>query len=932
MFENWSAALSPKQRRRFVVGKMEEDDDGACESQSPECSPMSQTQQLLSQTQQAPPMPADDDGDDERYEHWGSLVPLPPTRYARFDFAHGQDAYVVGRSANDSDVHIGESWVGRRHLRIRRLEHAPGSLPVAELEHLAQNDTWVNGARMRTGERRLLQAGDVLSLVLNNLDGAPQVRANLFAVFEWQTFRRPLHETASQDAAAFSQEEAALDGGGDVRMLAANYDVYNQIGSGAFARVMRAVDRRDGGSYAVKIIDMVRLAVHPGAKPPPAGGGGDGDAAARRARENYEARAAHFGKQMDIVKREVSLLSAHRHPSLVRLHESWYDPADCSWYIAMELAGGPELYYRVADHGALEEADARYASRRLLAGIAFLHGRGVVHRDLKPENILMGAPLGAVREFDVKIADFGIAKCIPDEGLQTYCGSPQYLAPEVCVGKHVTGGGGGGRGAGQQRTGYNSKVDMWSLGATLYVALSASMAYDCNANGGAGASGLPRSFSPSFEGPPWDEVSAEARRFLAALMQVDPARRPTAQDAQLDAWFEPSAAPANPAGPAMLQRQPSTTPGGFKWNVPAEAKEHAATVAASAMMLPPPVPAVAAAAAAAVAAAAAGGGAGAAAADAPPLAAAATTVPPSVPAATPASAAAADAGAVAAASASASASGSASGESAPSLLQASPDPWQTAVSSSASAECAAAAGGAGSSARSSSSSSSSNGATTGAKSPALARAESTMWEDVTSPEAAAIAEQGVAAAAAAPARGGQGGARGATAAAAAAAAAGLEASAGGGGGGGGDFGAQLQAKALSELRAECRTFGLSAKGGKALLVQRLTAQREALLAQECAAASSGAGAAAAAGEGGSVVLAKVDAGVHSEGRGGERVLQPPEQVPRRAVKRKQQAQQQQQQDEEGGGAPRAAGAAEPEPLVRRRSTRRKTKRSATAGF
>ncbi len=75
----------------------------------------------------------------------------------------------------------------------------------------------------------------------------------------------------------------------------------------------------------------------------------------------------------------------------------------------------------------------------ILAAVKFLHDQNIVHRDLKPENILM-----ARRDEDtqIKITDFGLAKLIGDEGLRTYCGTPQYFAPEVLQRKNTVVGAG----------------------------------------------------------------------------------------------------------------------------------------------------------------------------------------------------------------------------------------------------------------------------------------------------------------------------------------------------------------------------------------------------------------------------------------------------------------------------------------------------------
>ena len=82
----------------------------------------------------------------------------------------------------------------------------------------------------------------------------------------------------------------------------------------------------------------------------------------------------------------------------------------------------------------------------MIIAIGYLHMKGIVHRDLKLENILLD------QEGYVKIIDYGLAKMLGENSEATsFCGTPEYLAPEIILGK-----------------GHSFEVDWWSLGALIY--------------------------------------------------------------------------------------------------------------------------------------------------------------------------------------------------------------------------------------------------------------------------------------------------------------------------------------------------------------------------------------------------------------------------------------------------------------------------------
>jgi len=157
--------------------------------------------------------------------------------------------------------------------------------------------------------------------------------------------------------------------------------------------------------------------------------------------------------------------------------------------------------------------------RKIVSAIEYLHKQNIAHRDLKPENLLVKS---VEDDTEVKIADFGLSKIIDkDKMMQTACGTPGYVAPEVL-----------------NAEGYDKEVDMWSVGVITYILLC----------------GFPPFYSESvpevfeqimkaeYDYPEeyWDEISAEAKDFIDHLLVVDVAKRLTAEQSLNHPWLRQS--------------------------------------------------------------------------------------------------------------------------------------------------------------------------------------------------------------------------------------------------------------------------------------------------------------------------------------------------------------------------------------------------------
>mmetsp|Transcript_71726 Transcript_71726/g.202861 ORF Transcript_71726/g.202861 Transcript_71726/m.202861 type:complete len:229 (-) Transcript_71726:25-711(-) len=130
------------------------------------------------------------------------------------------------------------------------------------------------------------------------------------------------------------------------------------------------------------------------------------------------------------LKQEIEIMKEIDHRHVIRLYEYFQDPKE--YFLVTELVEGGELFERIVKKSRYSELEARDCVKTILETMAFLHERGIVHRDLKPENLLLTSKTD---DADIKVADFGFAKHVAgadaDHALDTQCGTPGYVAPEI---------------------------------------------------------------------------------------------------------------------------------------------------------------------------------------------------------------------------------------------------------------------------------------------------------------------------------------------------------------------------------------------------------------------------------------------------------------------------------------------------------------------
>lgn len=133
-------------------------------------------------------------------------------------------------------------------------------------------------------------------------------------------------------------------------------------------------------------------------------------------------------------------------PFIVGLKFSFQTPTDL--YLVTDYMSGGELFWHLQKEGRFNEERAKFYIAELILALQHLHMHDIVYRDLKPENILLDA------NGHIALCDFGLSKAnlTKNDTTNTFCGTTEYLAPEVLL----------------DEAGYTKMVDFWSLGVLVF--------------------------------------------------------------------------------------------------------------------------------------------------------------------------------------------------------------------------------------------------------------------------------------------------------------------------------------------------------------------------------------------------------------------------------------------------------------------------------
>jgi len=217
----------------------------------------------------------------------------------------------------------------------------------------------------------------------------------------------------------------------------------------------------------------------------------------------------HKQRTLDEIKREAEIMKRLDHPNIIKVNQ--IIDTEKIFYIIMEYASNGDLFHRL-DLGRMDESETRDKFSQILAAVRYCHDtQNVIHRDLKPDNILFDC------QYNIKIADFGLSEeFTPGEKLNTFCGTPEYMAPEVFKGQKFDG----------------PKVDVWSLGIMLYEMLTATIPFP----GSTWPEIIERVLRGKYYEP--DYMTEDCKDLIRKMLVLDPSERASLDDVMKHDWVK----------------------------------------------------------------------------------------------------------------------------------------------------------------------------------------------------------------------------------------------------------------------------------------------------------------------------------------------------------------------------------------------------------
>ena len=189
-----------------------------------------------------------------------------------------------------------------------------------------------------------------------------------------------------------------------------DFEIGKPLGKGKFGRVFLAREKKSKYIVALKMLSIKQLA-----------------------KNNLQ----------HLLRREIEIQTHLRHRGIVRLFGYFWDEKRI--YLILEYCPKGELFKELQRKEKLSEKKTAQYVEQLAQALEYCHRKNVIHRDIKPENLLVGY------HGELKIADFGWSVHAPSSHRETFCGTLDYLSPEMIKGEP-----------------YTKTVDLWTIGVLAY--------------------------------------------------------------------------------------------------------------------------------------------------------------------------------------------------------------------------------------------------------------------------------------------------------------------------------------------------------------------------------------------------------------------------------------------------------------------------------
>ncbi|XP_064639323.1 peripheral plasma membrane protein CASK-like isoform X10 [Lineus longissimus] len=261
-----------------------------------------------------------------------------------------------------------------------------------------------------------------------------------------------------------------------------------EVEEGPFSVVRRCIHKDTGHQFAVKIVDVAKFTSSP-------------------------------GLSKEDLKREASICHMLKHPHIVELLETY--SSDGMLYMVFEYMDGADLCFEIVKRATAgfvySEAVASHYIRQILEALRYCHENDIIHRDMKPHCVLLACKENSA---PVKLGGFGVAIQLPESGKISggRIGTPHFMAPEVI-----------------NREPYGKPVDVWGCGVMLFILLSGTLPF-CGTKD--------RLFDAISEGRyymnprQWDYISDDAKDLVHRMLEKDPDRRITVEEALQHKWVK----------------------------------------------------------------------------------------------------------------------------------------------------------------------------------------------------------------------------------------------------------------------------------------------------------------------------------------------------------------------------------------------------------